>query len=404
MNTNWKRGFAILWAGQAVSVLTSSVLQMALIWHLTAQTKSALVLSAASFMGFLPAALLGGIAGVLVDRWDRKRTMIGADLFIALVSVTLAVYAMFAEPPIWLVLVILFVRSIGTAFHTPAVSAVIPLIVPEDKLTKCAGITQSLQTAGFIVGTAVAGVLYPIWSLSDMVLLDVAGAVVAGVAAGLVRIPSPPRAEHPAEGGNVLLEMREGYRILRRNNGLFALLWIGAVFMLLYSPINALFPLMSLAYFGGTTGQAAIVEITFSAGLFAGGLLLGTWGGFKNRAFSICGALFVVGVAIALSGLLPVSGFSAFAALSFLMGFASPFYNGPQTALMQEKIAPEYLGRVFGLYGSIVSLAMPLGLVLSGLFADGIGVHRWFLISGLGCVLLALTAYTLRDIRRIEQE
>ena len=86
------------------------------------------------------------------------------------------------------------------------------------------------------------------------------------------------------------------------------------------------------------------------------------------------------------------------------MGFSSPFYNGPQTALMQEKIAPEYLGRVFGLYGSIVSLAMPLGLVLSGFFADSVGVHRWFLISGAGCVLLALLALSLPSIRGIEKE
>lgn len=404
MNTNWKRSFLTIWSGQAISLLTSAILQMALIWHLTAMTKSALVLSAASFMGFLPAALLGGIAGTLVDRWNRKLVMVGADLFIALVSLILAVYALFAELPVWLVLAVLFVRSIGTAFHTPAVSAVTPLIVPEDYLTKCTGITQSLQTAGYIVGAAAAGVLYPVWSISGMVFLDVAGAILASVAVALVRIPPPPKAGRPADGGNVLSEMKAGYRVLCRSRGLFALLWIGAAFMVLFSPINALFPLMSLEYFGGTTTQAAIAEIAFAAGMFAGGLLLGVWGGFKNRAVSMIGALLLMGAAIALSGLLPTNGFPAFAACSLLMGFSSPFYNGPQTALMQEKIAPDYLGRVFGLYGSIVSLAMPLGLVLSGFFADSVGVHRWFLISGVGCVLLAVLAMALPSIRHIEKE
>lgn len=404
MNTNWKRNFLTIWSGQAASLLTSAVLQMALIWHLTATTKSALVLSAASFMGFLPAALLGGIAGTLVDRWNRKLVMIGADLFIALVSVILAVYALFAELPVWLVLTVLFVRSIGTAFHTPAISAVTPLIVPEEKLTKCSGITQSLQTVGYIAGAAIAGVLYPVWSISGLVFLDVAGAVAASAAVAVVGIPSPPKEEHPAGRSNLLSEMKAGYRILHRSRGLFALLWIGAAFMVLFSPINALFPLMSLDYFGGTTAQAAIAEITFAAGMFAGGLLLGVWGGFKNRATSMIGALMMMGTAIALSGLLPTNGFPAFAILSLLMGFSSPFYNGPQTALMQEKIAPEYLGRVFGLYGSIVSLAMPLGLVLSGIFADSIGVHHWFLLSGAGCILLAVLAMTLPSIRGIEKE
>jgi len=403
MNTNWKRGFLILWSGQALSLLTSAVLQMALIWHLTAATKSALVLSGASFMGFLPAALLGGIAGTLVDRWNRKLVMIGADLFIALVSLILAVYALFAALPVWLVLAVLFVRSVGTAFHTPAISAVTPLIVPEDKLTKCSGITQSLQTVGYIAGAAIAGALYPVWSLSGLVFLDVAGAVVASAAVAAVGIPSPPKAEHPA-GGGMLSEMKEGYHVLRSSRGLFALMWIGAAFMVLFSPINALFPLMSLDYFGGTTAQAAIAEIAFAAGMFAGGLLLGVWGGFKNRAVSMIGALLVMGAAVWLSGLLPANGFPAFAVFSMFMGFSSPFYSGPQTALMQEKIAPEYLGRVFGLYGSIVSLAMPLGLALSGIFADGVGVHRWFLISGAGCVLLAVLAVALPSIRGIEKE
>lgn len=404
MNTNWKRSFLAIWAGQAVSLLTSAILQMALIWHLTATTKSALVLSAASFAGFLPAALLGGVAGALVDRWNRKLVMVGADLFIALVSLILAVYAMFAQLPVWLVLVVLFVRSIGTAFHTPAISAVTPLIVPEDKLTKCSGATQSLQTAGYIAGAAIAGVLYTVWSLSGMVFLDVAGAVIASVTVAFIRIPSLPKTEHPAGRSTVLSEMKAGYRVLRKSRGLFSMLWIGVAFMVLFSPINALFPLMSMEYFGGTTVQASIAEITFSAGMFVGGMLLGVWGGFKNRAVSMICALLLMGAAIALSGLLPTDGFPAFAFCSLLMGFSAPFYNGPQTALMQEKIAPDYLGRVFGLYGSIVSLAMPLGLVLSGIFADGVGVHRWFLISGVGCILLALLATALPSIRGVERE
>ncbi len=127
MNKTWKAKFFTIWLGQAISVLSSSVLQMALIWHLSLKTGSAAILSLASMAGFLPTALLGIFAGTLVDRWSRKLTIIGADLFIALVSLTLVIVALFAEIPVWLVLVILFIRSIGTAFHTPAISAITPL-------------------------------------------------------------------------------------------------------------------------------------------------------------------------------------------------------------------------------------------------------------------------------------
>ncbi len=403
-NLHWKRDFTILCLGQAVSILTSSVLQMALIWHLTATTKSALALSIASLAGFLPNAVLGLVAGVMVDRINRKTAMIGADLFIAAVSLALVFASIQGKLPMGLILAVLAIRSIGTAFHTPAISATTPLLVPADSLTKCAGYTQSMQTIGYIAGTAIAGVLYPIWSISGMVALDVIGAVFACCCVAILKIPAIQRqTKTTSASSGLLIEMKEGYAALHHEKGLLALLWTAAVFMILYSPINALFPLMSLAYFGGTTAQASIAEIAFSAGMLLGGFVLGIWGGFQKNRLGIPLSVAMMGVPIGLSGLLPPSGFWGFALLCIVMGLSVPFYNGPVTALMQKKIAPEYLGRVFGLYGSVASIAMPIGLMLSGAFADQIGIHHWFLLSGILCVLLAVFMYWIPAIRKIDQ-
>lgn len=399
---HWKRNYAILWGGQAVSLLTSSILQMALIWHLTATTQSALVLSMASLAGFLPSAVLGAVAGTLVDRMSRKAAVVGADLFIAAVSLVLVFAAMDGELPIWLILTVLAVRSVGTAFHTPAISATTPLIVPAEQLTRCAGYTQSLQTIGFIAGTAIAGVLYPIWTISGMVALDVAGAVTACLAVAMIPIPEVEK-QAAAAKSSLWYETKEGYKILRQQKGLFAILWSAAIFMILYSPINALFPLMSLDHFGGTTVQASIAEIAFAVGMLAGGLLLGVKGGFRRKGFGIPFSVALMGVPICLSGLLPPSGFWLFAALCVVMGLSCPIYNAPVTALMQERVPPEYLGRVFGLYGSVCSLAMPIGLVLSGAFADQVGTPRWFVITGALCVLLAVGMYLTPSIRNIDE-
>lgn len=401
-NADWKKDFYILWAGQAVSVLTSAVLQMALIWYLTAITQSAFILSMASLAGFLPSAVLGTVAGTLVDRMDRKAVLIIADLFIALVSLIIAVVSFYSSLPVWLVIAVLAVRSIGTAFHTPAISAVAPLIVPTEQLTKCAGYTQSLQTIGYIAGTAVAGVLYPIWSISGMVALDIAGAVIASLAVALIRIPKPEKAEETRSDTSFWIEMKEGYSIVKQDKGVFALIWIAAAFTLLYSPINALFPLMSLDYFEGTTLQASVAEIAFSAGMIIGGIILGLWGGFKNRGIGISISIALMGVPVFISGLLPQNGFWGFAFLCVIMGISGPFYNGPVTALMQERIAADYLGRVFGLYGSAASLAMPVGLIISGFFADGIGVNKWFLITGILIVFISVLCHVIPSIKNID--
>lgn len=413
-SSSWMLKLGFVWGGELVSVLTSSILQMGFIWHITFTTNSASMLSLASLAGFLPLALFGMFAGAIVDRLPLKRTLVGADLFIAAVSAIVAAVSLTGALPVWVVMVALFFRAIGNAFHTPAFQALTPLVAPPKHLTRLAGVTQAVQSGGYILGTAIAAVIYPLWGLTAMIALDVAGALfataaiiaahldVGGVSAG-------DFAEAPANASGVLSRLRvlmsetaEGYRVLRGYRGLFALLWCGFAFTFVFSPISALFPIMTLGHFGGTTGDAAMAEIVFSVGMIAGSALLASWGGFKNRAFTVVAATALYGVATFGAGLLGTGGFSLFLAASFLMGFSSPFYSGPQTALMQERVPPEFLGRVFGLYGAIMSWALPLGLAGSSLFADVVGAPAWFVGAGAAMVVLAAITWAIPSIRHVE--
>ena len=390
---SWRAKLACVWGGELVSVLTSSILQMGFIWHITLATNSASMLSLASLAGFLPLALFGTFAGAIVDRLPLKRVLIGADLFIAAVSAVVAL-----------------VSIIGSAFHTPAFQALTPLVAPAEHLTRLAGVTQAVQSGGYILGTAIAAVIYPLWGLTAMIALDVAGALFATAAVLAARldvggVQAPSGEGHVGIAAQVRALMGEtaaGYRVLRGYRGLFALLWCGFVFTLVFSPIAALFPLMTLGHFGGTTTDAATAEIVFSVGMIAGSALLASTGGFKNRALTVVAATALYGAATFVAGILGATGYLTFLAMSFLMGLSSPFYSGPQTALMQEKIPPEYLGRVFGLYGAIMSWAMPVGLAVSSLFADAVGAPAWFAGAGVAMALLAVATWAIPSIRAIE--
>lgn len=397
----WKSQFFTIWTGQAVSLITSAILQMAIILYLTETTGSALILSLASLVGFLPYAVLGPFIGVLVDRYNRKHIMILSDLVIALAAAILALAALSGELPVWLVMVILFVRSVGTAFHTPSLSAVTPLLVPQDMLAKCAGYSQAIQSVSLLLSPALAAFLYMAWNLTAVIALDVAGAVIASLTVAWVKIPGLTKPQQ-TEPLHFFKEMKEGFLALRSNKGLFALLWIGFLFTFIYMPINALFPLMSMKHFEGTAFHVSVVEIAFALGMLAGGLALGALGALKNRYLMIAASIALIGLGLAVSGLLPPSGFLLFAASCLVMGFAAPFYAGVQTTLVQEKIQPQYLGRVFSLLGSVQGLAMPLGLILSGMFADGIGVSRWFLVSGMLLLSVAMLAFLLPAMKKLE--
>ena len=398
---NWKLKFYTIWAGQAVSLITSAILQMAIIFYLTEKTGSAMVLSMASLVGFLPYAVFGPAIGVLVDRHDRKKIMIGADLIIAAAGAVLAIVALYTELSVWIVMVVLFIRSIGTAFHSPALNAVTPLLVPEEQLTKCAGYSQSLQSISYIISPAAAALLYSVWKLNAIIAIDVLGAVIASITVAIVSIPKLGDQVQSLKP-NFLREMKEGIVALRQNKGIFALLLLGTLYTFVYMPINALFPLISMEYFNGTPVHISITEIAFASGMLVGGLLLGRLGNFDKRVLLITGSFFIMGASLAVSGLLPPSGFVIFVACCAVMGLSVPFYSGVQTALFQEKIKPEYLGRVFSLTGSIMSFAMPIGLILSGFYADRIGVNHWFLLSGILIIGIAIVCPMITEVRKLD--
>ena len=308
---NWKLKFFTIWAGQAVSLITSAILQMAIIFYLTEKTGSAMVLSMASLVGFLPYAVFGPAIGVLVDRYDRKKIMIGADLIIAAAGAVLAIIALYMELPIWMVMVVLFIRSIGTAFHSPALNAVTPLLVPEDQLTKCAGYSQSLQSISYILSPAFAALLYSVWELNAIIAIDVLGAVIASLTVAFVNIPKL-NVDQQSLKPDFIKEMKEGIVVLRQNKGLFDLLLLGTLYTFVYMPINALYPLISMEYFNGTPMHISITEIAFASGMLAGGLILGRLGSYEKRVLLITGSFFMMGASLAIAGLLPPSDFIIF--------------------------------------------------------------------------------------------
>lgn len=407
---SWKRSLAIVWIGEFFSVLTSSILQMGLIWHVTLTTGSASALSFVSLAAFLPMALLGAFAGTIVDRTSIKRLMIGADLFIAAVSLTLVFGSLRGDLSVTAVAAVLFVRALGSTLHTPAFSALTPLMAPPEALGKLAGMLQFMQSGSYIIGNAIAAVIYPAFGLTFMIALDVAGAVLASIAVAVsgIKTPVPERhaLEENAEASRravraFLSETADGFRELKRHRGLFAMLWIGFAFSVLFSPISALFPLMVFDHFGGTTTQSAIAEIAFSVGMIAASGWIGVTGGLRNHALSCALAIALFGAATLASGLMPPSALVVFLGLTFAMGLSSPLYSAPQMALMQERIDPECMGRVFGLYGAVCSWAMPVGLVASTLFADAIGVSACFVLIGAAMVILAGITWTIPSIRKI---
>ena len=205
--SNWKNVFGIIWTGQLFSILSSSIVSFALILWLSFETGSAEVLALSALAALLPQSVIGLVAGVYIDRWDRKRTMIAADSFIAFCTLLLAVLFFLNLAEIWHIYVLLALRSVGSAFHMPAMQASIPLLAPADQLGRIAGINQMLESVCNIAGPALGALFIGLMDISYILLLDVGGALMACLSLLFVRMPNPEQDENKRTG--IWIELKE---------------------------------------------------------------------------------------------------------------------------------------------------------------------------------------------------
>lgn len=386
MHTKWKKSFTLIFSGQIFSILTSFMVQFAIIWHLTETTGSAAVLMIAGVAGFLPQAILGPFVGVWLDRWNRKRTMIAADSVIALSSLLLGAYYLLGEPSLWVIYVILFIRSAASSFHAPAFQAAVPLLAPEDQLTRVAGWHQMVFSSSSVLGPALGIAVYSATSLGTVLLLDVAGALIANIMLLVVKIqqPTPENVQAPSFRKEFVI----GWQTFLSSKPVVTITIGSAMFSIVFMPLAMLFPLMTLDHFGRGGYSASLIEAVFGIGMILGGALLSVYASRWRDSTYMSVSLLVIGVTCFLSGVIGKEAFIAFAILSFFMGAAAPLFHGPYMAMIQKSYEPEKLGRVISFVTSLGMLSSPIGLALAGPIVDRFGVQVWFFWSGIVVVLI----------------
>ena len=401
MNSNWKRTFAIIWSGQFFSILTSSLVNFAIIIWLSIQTGSAEILAWAAIAAMLPQSIIGPFTGALIDRWNRKLIMMLADTFIAICTFALATLFWLNIAELWHIFVLLGLRSVGSAFHMPAMQASVPLLAPSDQLTRIAGINQIIASVSQIAGPALGAMMITIWDIEYVLIFDVAGALLAVTSLFFVNIPNPEKIEDTER--DIIKEIKEGAMVVLRNKGLSLVFLYSTIVVFFIVPISVLFPLMTLEYFNGTEFQAGIIEAIWSVGALVGGAIMGVKVYKINRVGLINWMHLLLGASFLLTGLLSPNGFVWFAVLTALSGVSGAIYSSAFTGLMQTKIEPQALGRVFSMYYTIALIPAMLGLIGIGYVADTIGLGTSFLISGIIIILIGIIAFFTKPAMKLDK-
>ena len=399
---NWKRVFAIIWTGQFLSILTSSIVNFAIVLWLSLETGSAEVLAFATMAALLPQSVLGLFTGIFIDRWKRKRVMIMADSFIAFCTLILAVLFYFDLAKISHIYVLLALRSVGSAFHMPAMQASVPLLAPKSELMRIAGINQVIQSVCNIAGPALAGLFITMMKMTNILLLDVAGAAFACLSLCFVFIPDPSHEERNSEL-HLWREAKEAIMEVRNQYGLSWLFLLSILATFVIMPVSVLFPLMTLNHFAGNAFQVSLVEVSWGGGALLAGALLGLKKYRWNEILLINGMYIALGLTFLFSGLLPVSGFIWFAVLTALGGVCGSLYFATFTTVIQSRIDPGVMGRVFSFYMSFSMLPSMIGLLGTGFLAVSIGLGNTFIISGGFLCLIGIISFFIPSLISLKE-
>ncbi|MBL8966687.1 MAG: MFS transporter [Spirochaetaceae bacterium] len=392
----WRRDAAIFLASQTISLLGSSLVQYALMWHVTLATKSGAMMTLYIVAGFVPTFLLSPFGGVWADRYDRKRLIILADAGIALVTLVLALFFLAGRTEIWLFFVAAAIRAVGQAVQGPAVGAILPQFVPEDKLMRVSGVNGTIQSTIMLVSPILSGALLSLSSIVTIFFIDVGTAAVAIAALSLfLRVPARERAPESA-GASHLEDFRLGLRYVRDHRYLLSFfLFLGFLYFLV-APVAFLTPLQATRSYGPEVWRLTAIEIAFSLGMMGGGAFLAAWGGFRNRMRTIVLSTLMMGICTVALGLAPP--FWLYLGIMLVFGVGMPFFNTPAAVMLQEHVADDYLGRVFGLLSMLSTSLMPLAMLFFGPLADAVRIEWILLATGAALLLQGFLALGRRRL------
>jgi DHA3 family macrolide efflux protein-like MFS transporter len=395
--------FCVFWTSQAFSIFGSSVVGFALAWYLAKETGSATILTTAMLVNIVPQVVLGPFIGPFIDRWNRKKIMIYSDLVTALLTLALVVLFYTNTIQVWHVYVILAGRAISGSFQDPAMSASISMIVPEKHLARVNGLNMTLRGANNIVAPLTGAFLMEALKMQWVLAVDIITAVIAVGILTTLTIPQPPRTTLSAKP-HIIGDMVQGFRYVASSRGLLLLLILIGVMSFFTAPGISLMPVFVTKYLGGEVLKLGWLQTARGIGVIAGGLILGIWGGFKRRIITVFIFIIIQAIAYMVFSFTTENLFLMGTAMIFVTGMSGAFVGGPINAIFQSVVARDVQGRFFALMSSITGAMMPLGLIITGPFADAVGVNMAFLISGAAVMICAIAGFFSRDLMNIESQ
>ena len=413
-----QRNFALLWFAGLISLIGDWMLMIGLPIYVFLLTHSALATSLMFIAGILPQIALGSVAGVFVDRWDRKRVMISTNVLLALCLLPLLVFH--SVSLLWIVYIVAFLESLISQFFTPAESALLPRLVDEVHLASANSVSSLNGNLARLIGPPLGGIVAGLLGLTGVALLDAASFIIAAVLITLITVNAQPvkkqvsAATHAKANPwrSVWHEWLEGLRLVKQERNVAAMFALIAITSL----GEGVFAVLIIAYVSNVLHGGALQLGWLQGAQAVGGLIGGLLIGFVVKKVSLPHLIGFGAIAFGIIDLLIFNyptffpGIVIGLALFVLVGIPGVGFSTGVTTMLQTSVEDEYRGRIFGAMGTTSALLMLLGTTLAGFLGDPLGVVTvlntqggMYVLAGI-CVLGLLRPVVVKEEQQIERE
>lgn len=420
-------GFTIVWIGQLVSLLGTSMTNFALtIWAFD-QTGRATDLALIGFFFMVPLLIMSPFAGAIVDRSDRKFMMMVSDLASGVVTIIVLILYASGNLQVWHLYITAAISGTFQTFQWPAYSAAISTMLPKQQYARANGMISLAESGSGIFAPVLAGALLSFLGLMAVFIIDIVTFVFAIGALLLVHIPQPKQTAAGEESrGSIWKESAYGFRYILARPSLLGLQLVFLVCNFLNGLGFTVFAPMILARTNSNEIVFGAVQSAGAVGGVVGGLLMSAWGGPKRLVHGVLLGWFLA----AALGAIPLGigrTFPIWLVAMFCLAIFTPIINGSNQAIWQAKVAPDVQGRVFAIRRLIAWVTAPLAALIAGPLADvvmepamqpggalaptfswlvgtgpGAGMALMIVFSGALIMAAALSAYLFPAVRNAE--
>jgi MFS transporter, DHA3 family, macrolide efflux protein len=375
------RNFMSLWIGQLISFIGDYFNLLAIPITINHLTGSSAMVGLSFISNALPALLLGPVAGVFVDRWDRCKVMIVSDVLRGLL--VLLLLTIHNASQVWVFYVVGFLISCTSQFFFPSRGAVLPLIVtdPEDWL-KANGMMQIIQTVGLLAGPAMAGFAIGALGAQAAFIANSIGYFCSAIAVATILVPrTTPGSDGKMTFQKVAADLREGLVYLFGNRSMVGVLVCMTVAFLGIGAINVIWVPYLQRTFGVGAEGLGIVDSAQGVGMVGGGLLLGMLAARVHKTVMAAVGMLGIGVMFAAMGF--TLNFNLIIGMSFVVGLCLTPVQSALATIMQMAVPDLKRGRVGSSMGAINTAGSLLSMAVASFFGEQIGLSNVFLLTGL---------------------